>query len=54
MQYIEKMGVDGLPEEGLNLETLSRAIGLHIDRVREEVSTLVEDGSLYSTGDEDQ
>lgn len=54
MQYIERIGVDNLPEEGLNLDALSRAIGVSLDNVRNEVQNLVEDGSLYTTADDDQ
>lgn len=54
MQYIARLGADNMPEEGVNLDAVARAINMPGDKVREEVQHLIEDGTLYSTGDDDQ
>jgi hypothetical protein len=55
MQYIASLGVaDQLPSEGVNVQAIVRSTGIDYDRVKEEVDSLVLDGQLYTTADEDQ
>ena len=55
MQYIASLGsLDQLPQEGIDVQAIVRSTGIDYDRVKEEVDSLVQDGQLYTTNDEDQ
>lgn len=53
LKHIHQLG-DDAPEEGVNISSLSRALGMSIDKVREECASLAEGGTLYTTTDDDQ
>lgn len=55
MQYIDRIGGDNLPEEGLSVDTLARAIpGATVDKIKVELEDLLSDGMLYTTMDDEQ
>jgi Replication protein A C terminal len=56
MQYFGRLGgPDHLPPDGINVTAIAQnCSGVSIDRVRAEVETLVSDGHLYTTIDDDQ
>ena len=55
MAYLQKLGpTDALPNDGIHVAHIAKGSGLTIDLVRIEVETLIADGHLYSTSDEDQ
>ncbi|KAK9894142.1 replication protein A, subunit RPA32 [Cystobasidium minutum MCA 4210] len=54
MQYIDRIGGDNLPEEGLSVDTLARAIpGATVDKIKVELEDLLSDGMLYTTMDDE-
>lgn len=55
MQYIDRIGTDNLPEEGVSVDDLARGIpGATYDKVKAEMDDLLSDGMLYTTTDEEQ
>ena len=55
MQYLEKLGADVLPTDGVPASQIARGIaGTTLDAVREEVETLLGEGMVYTTIDSDQ
>lgn len=55
MLYIEKIGADNLPQEGLPLDSIVRNVpGANMSAVEEEVENLLSEGLLYTTNDASQ
>lgn len=55
MQYIDRIGHDSLPDEGVALDSIARGIqGGTYGKVKEEIENLLSEGMLYTTMDEDQ
>lgn len=54
MMYIEKIGADNLPPDGLFLEEISRGIGSSRAQVEDEIENLLGEGLLYTTSDNEQ
>jgi len=52
MQYVAEQVSAG--EEGVNVNSILRQVGGNSDRVRQEYQTLIDDGHLYQTIDDDQ
>jgi len=51
MGYIERIGTDNIPAEGLYVENISRGIGASRPQVEEEIENLLGEGLLYTTND---
>lgn len=43
-----------LPEEGVNINTIARALGVSVEKIKAECDQLTDNGALYTTTDEDQ
>lgn len=55
MQYIDRIGGDNLPEEGVSVDALARAIqGASHDKIKSELDDLLSEGMLYTTTDDEQ
>lgn len=55
MQFIDRVGADNLPEEGISVETLARSIqGATQAKIKAELDDLLSEGMLYTTTDDDQ
>lgn len=55
MQYIDRIGGDNLPEEGVSVDSLARAIqGASHDKIKAELDDLLSEGMLYTTTDDEQ
>ncbi|KAL8292901.1 hypothetical protein RQP46_000595 [Phenoliferia psychrophenolica] len=52
MEHIAGLG-DDVPSDGVNVGAIQRAVGSTLDAVRKEVETLVSDGHLYNSIDDD-
>ncbi|GAA5929310.1 hypothetical protein JCM3775_002306 [Rhodotorula graminis] len=54
MQYVAEQVSSGVAgEEGVNVNSILRQVGGNQDRVRQEYQTLIDDGHLYQTIDDD-
>ncbi|GAA5828475.1 hypothetical protein JCM3770_003262 [Rhodotorula araucariae] len=54
MQFVmQQVSTGEAGEEGVNVNSILRTVGGNADRVRQEYQTLVEDGHLYQTIDDD-
>lgn len=54
MTYIERIGADNLPADGVAVDSIARGIGSSLEDVAEEVDNLLGEGQLYTTSDSDQ
>lgn len=55
MQYIDRIGHENLPDEGISVDTLARSIqGASFDNIKAELDDLLSEGMLYTTTDDDQ
>lgn len=55
MSYIARLGPsDALPAEGVYSGAIARSIGISEDQIRDGIESLVQEGHLYSTSDDDQ
>lgn len=54
MQYVDRVGVENLPQEGLSLENIARAIGSNRQAIDDEIDGLLGEGLLYTTSDAEQ
>lgn len=54
MTYIERIGADNLPADGVAVDSIARGIGSSLEEVAEEVDNLLGEGQLYTTSDSDQ
>lgn len=54
MQFIDRVGADNLPEEGISVDTLARSIqGASHAKIKAELDDLLSDGMLYTTTDDE-
>jgi hypothetical protein len=56
MQYLARLGGgDQLPQDGIDVSAIAQnCSGVSVDQVRAEIESLVSDGHLYTTIDDDQ
>ena len=55
MGYIARLGpADALPAEGVYSGAIARSTGISEDQIRDGIESLVQEGHLYSTSDDDQ
>jgi hypothetical protein len=54
MQFIDRIGADNLPDDGVDVAGIANGIKVDLGQVQEEISNLLAEGLVYTTSDEDQ